>query len=63
MAVNQELTCPICQGTKFETGEMSTSHDKDAVRFRVRTSFITSDWEDVYAQKCSKCGYILLFAK
>lgn len=62
MAINRDLTCPVCGSKTFEAGEMSTKYDKESVRFRVRTSVITSDWEDVYAQKCSKCRYILLFA-
>lgn len=62
MAVNQQRKCPVCEGTKFESGEMSTNYDKEAVRFRQRTSMITSDWTDVRAQMCTKCGYILLFA-
>ncbi len=57
------LTCPVCQGTKFERGEVSTTYDKEAVRFRVRTSMITSDWTDIYAQKCLRCGYVLMFSK
>lgn len=59
----QELICPMCKGTKFEDGELSTEFERNAVKFRIRTSMITSDWRNVAAQRCVQCGYIVLFTK
>ena len=62
MAVNQQRKCPVCEGTKFDEGELSQQYDQDQVLLRQRTSMITSDWTKVKAQMCTNCGYILLFA-
>lgn len=56
------FTCLVCKGSSFSEGRLATSEPRE-VKYRERTSLITSDYTEVRAFMCRGCGYVMVFGE